>query len=193
MAEDFDTLRAVVKKLRDNPFRHGWQQVVAIPNIQLSKVAGGQNETPFSDPVLTVLPPPPDFDMYVKDITYDPIEIEIESEKICGHTFNWPVSVAPVTITMTMRDGIDRQIYKWFHEVTNNIIDTDGTAKHLTEIEFLLEKYDLDAIGTKITPCTDSWYVFPTKLGEISESREDGGNVEFPIVFVQSRTTRPYT
>lgn len=208
MAEDFTALRNAVTKLKDNPFRHGWQFEIAIEPIKTQKttVSGPKtSDTAAADGGYTFTDSPEikvafPGDMYVKDITYDPITIEVEAEKIGGHTFNFPIAVSPCTITMTMRDDSDRRVYEWFKKITDNIIDTDGTIKPLTEIEFLLTKYNLGADGKRLkvadeekqsSESYDSWYVIPTKLGEITESRQETGNIEFPIVFVQSRTTRP--
>jgi hypothetical protein len=203
MAEDFTALRTAVQKLKENPFRHGWQfeiEIGAIPLETLNTVYTNSTDDytfPAVNGAPTSVDPPVDFDMYVKDITYDPITIEVEAEKIGGHTFNFPIAVSPTTITMTMRDDSERRIYEWFKKITDNIIDTDGTIKYLGEIEFLLKKYNLtaDGKGGKKDGGTsfDSWYVIPTKLGEITESREETGNIEFPIVFVQSRTNYPST
>ncbi len=208
MAEDFDSLKQAVQKLKENPFRHGWQFEIVIGEITLTKTTvNGPISTDITTPdgkyafpsVESKLQPVADFDMYVKDVTYDPIAIEMEAEKIGGHTFNFPIAVSPTTITMTMRDNSKREIYEWFKKITGNIIDTDGTIKPLGEIEFLLKKYNLGADGKrlkvvdkeKVSPeSCDSWWVIPTKLGEITESRDECGNIEFPIVFVQSRTNK---
>jgi hypothetical protein len=172
MAEDFDALRRLVAKMTKTDFRHGWQFRVEI-----------------SAPKSLTVSPPEDLDIYIKDITYDPIEITTETETICGHTFTWPVSVSPTTITMTMRDNVDQRVRKWFEAFTSNIIETDGTVKHFDLIEMEFKRYALKPDGTDGD--SETWWVIPTKLGEITESRDECGDIEFPIVFVQNRTTRP--
>jgi len=175
MAEDFDALRRLVAKMTKTDYRHGWQFRVEISAPKSFGDAKGKS--------------PEDLDIYIKDITYDPIEIETETEKIGGHTFTWPVSVSPTTITMTMRDNVDQRVRKWFEAFTANIIDTDGTVKNLDQVEMKFTKYVLKPDGTDGDP--ETWWVIPTKLGEITESRDECGNIEFPLVFVQTRTTRP--
>lgn len=172
MSEDFDTLRRLVAKMIRTNYRHGWQfRIELLPPTSLAVAL------------------PEDFDIYVKDVTYDPIEIETEVEKIGGHTFTWPIAVSPTTITMTVRDNVDQRIYKWFQKLTANIIATDGTVKNVDQIEMELTKYVLTANGEDGE--SETWWVIPTKLGEITESRAECGDIEFPIVFVQNRTTRP--
>ena len=81
--EDFTKLRLLAKKMNRTAYKRGWQFRIEI-------------DSPLGTP-------PEDFDIYAKDITYDPITIEIEPEKLGGHTFNWPTGAGTTTITMTMR------------------------------------------------------------------------------------------
>jgi len=167
--EDFNKLRLLARQIIKTDFRHGWQFRVEI-------VSGHSAD------------PPSDFDIYVKDITYDPIEIETETEKIAGHTFTWPVASAPVTVSMTMRDNVDERIRKWFEGLTDIIVNKDGTVSLIKKIEIELKRYALGADGSDQGD-PDILRVIPTKLGGITESREDGNNIEYPIVFVQHKTS----
>ncbi len=167
--EDFNKLRLLARQMNRTDFRHGWQFRIEVTS------AHSQD-------------PPSDFDIYVKDVTYDPIEIETETEKLAGHTFTWPVGAAPVTVSMTMRDNIDQRIRKWFQGMTDIIILPDGTVEMIKKVEVEVARYALAPDGTDVGEPEILWMI-PTKLGGITESRDDGNNIEFPITFVQHRTT----
>jgi len=167
MAEDFNRLRLIARQMIRTDFRHGWQ-------FRMEITSGHSAD------------PPPDFDIYVKDVTYDPIEIETETEKIGGHTYTWPTGKAPVTVSMTMRDNVDQRIRKWFQGLTDIIVHDDGTIELINKIEVQVTKYALNPDGTDGE--SEYWWSIPKTLGQITESRDEAGNIEFPITFIQHRT-----
>jgi len=170
--EDFNRLRLLAKQIARTNFKLNWQfRIEVIPPSGFSK-------------------PPADFDIYVKDITYDPIEIETETEKIGGHTVTWPISLAPVTLTMTMRDNVDGRIRDWFGNISGGIVNKDGTVNLVRKSLCKVIRYGLVSTSGGISEenIGDTLLMIPTKLGEISESRGEGGNVEFPITFVEHST-----
>lgn len=168
MAEDFNRLRLTARQIIRTEFKHGWQFRV--------EITSGHSADP-----------PSDFDFYVKDITYDPIGIETETERIGGHNFVWPISTQVVTFTMTVRDHSDQRIRKWFEGLTDIIVNKDGTIQLIKKIEVELSRYALNADGSENGSPEILW-VIPTKLGEVTESREEAGNIEYPITFMQHRT-----
>jgi len=166
--EDFNKLRLLARQINRTAFQHGWQ-------FRIEITSGHSTD------------PPSDFDIYVKDVTHDPITIETENEKIGGHTFTWPVGSSPVTISMTMRDNVDQRIRKWFQAMTDIIVNPDGTIELIKKIEVQVTKYVLNPDGTDGE--SQYWWAIPTTLGAITNNRDEAGNIEFPITFVQHRTS----
>jgi hypothetical protein len=156
--EDLNQLRLITRRLAQIEFAESWQWRIEIDGA------------------------PGEFDFFAKDVTYGPIEIETEAEKIGPKTFTIPTGAAPVSVSMTMKDTPERLIYNWFAEKTNKIFFGDGRV-HMP-IEYLLNfrRYSLTHHGDKLT---DEWQVIPTQLGDVTESREDPGFLEFPTTFVQ--------
>lgn len=86
MAEDFNKLRMLARKLVATDFQKDW--------LFRLEVEGE----------------PADLDLYVKDIAYNPLEITTDEENYGGVTMSWPTGRVPVKITATMRDNTDRRI-----------------------------------------------------------------------------------
>ena len=164
MQEDFNQLRLITKQLVHTPFQEGWQFRLDI----------------IDDSV------PKDMDIYVKDITFGPIEIETETIKAGMQTLTFPSGTGPVGLSMTMRDNQDRRIYDWFTAWSMAMVNDDGTVNlpygkggYVKEVERVNLLDDL---------VQDRWFMFPTKLGDITESVDSEGHLEFPISFIQFRS-----
>jgi hypothetical protein len=159
--EDFASLRLIAKKAVHMAFRQAWQFKLVIPQT------------------------PPDFDLFVKDISYGPTTVETAPEKygISTHTITWPIGSGPVELAMTMRDHEDGRIKAWFEELTNKILHKDGTVGLPSEYLLDVTRYTILRDGQEVL--TDTWKMLPTNLGDVTESREDPGFCEFPITFVQ--------
>ena len=166
MPEDFNKLRLLARQLIHTDFRENWQFRVEIRE---------------SHPAA-----PSDFDLYVKDVTYDPIEVETDKEKIGPHTFVWPTGLAAVTVSMTMRDNVDQRIYKWFEGMVSIIVNKNGTINLSKDFKLKLTRYVIQPDLSEVE--SDTWECFPTKLGEVTESRAEAGHIEFPITFAQITT-----
>lgn len=162
MPEDFNKRKLTAKKLVHTPFRQGWQFRVEPEDA------------------------PDDFDIYVKDITYGPIEIETEQDKVGGVTMTWPVAAAPVTATLTVRDHEDRRVSKWFSGRVAKMANADGTFNLPSDYVLKVRRYSL--LSDDSEEETDEWKMIPTTLGEISESRDNSGHLEFPLVLIQFRS-----
>ena len=136
--------------------------------------------------------PPEDFDIYAKDITYDPITIEIEPEKLGGHTFNWPTGAGTTTITMTMRDNVDERIRNWFGNISGSIVNADGTINLIRTVICTVRRFNFisDSGGILTEAMAEEYRAIPTVLGGVTQSLEEQNCVEFPITFVQ-QTTAP--
>ncbi|WP_028325819.1 hypothetical protein [Desulfatirhabdium butyrativorans] len=167
MVEDFNKLRLLAKQLVQTDFRQNWQFRIEISNAKVSV--------------------PEDFDLYVKDLSYDPIEIETETEKLGAHTFVWPTAAATVTVSMTMRDNVDQRIYRWFANLTALIVDAStGLVRLSKDCSLNLTRYAIQPDLSERE--ADTWECIPTKLGQVTESRSDPGHLEFPITFAQITT-----
>jgi hypothetical protein len=164
MEEDFNKLRLIAKQLVRTPFQEGWHFRLDIDD---------ENS-------------PDDLDIYVKDITFSPIEIETESIKAGMQTLTYPTGTAPVGLSMTMRDNQDRRIYDWFTAWSKEMINDDGTVNlPYGEAGYVRKAERINLANDEVQ---DTWFVFPTKLGDITESLDSEGFLEFPISFIQFRS-----
>lgn len=169
MATDFNRQRSLVNKLVNLSFQHSWAYRVEIE---------GQ---------------PQDFELFVKDISYGPIEISTKPLNIGVNRLTYPDGVEPVSISMTMRDHEDGRIFKWFNEWANKVVNGDGTVNPpLHPQRGYLKKWQRhqlrhDAHGFR-EEASHNWLVYPTQLGDVTESYSEHGFLEFPISFIQFRS-----
>ena len=170
MPEDFNVLRAVSKKLVQTHFQHGWQFRIEVIDWQSIELLGR----------------PDDFDLYVKDVTYCPTEVEVEPIKVGASTITYPTGAGPVVISMTMRDNEDHRISNWFNALVARILNSDGTVNLPADYLLRWSRYTLLADGGEVQ--TAGWDAFPMKLGDVTESVDAQGFLEFPIQFQQFRS-----
>jgi len=163
MTEDFNKLRAVALRMLHTPYRHPWQFRVEPDGY-----------------------PHDDFDLYVKEITYGPTEIETEQEKAGVQAMTYPTGVMPVSISMTVRDHEDRRVSKWFAGRVALMVNADGTVNLPIDYVLKLRRFSLLHDGGEEE--TDAWEVIPTQLGDVTESKDGEGLLEFPITFIQFRS-----
>jgi hypothetical protein len=171
MAEDFNKLKIIYKKMVGTHFQHGWQFKI--------EVVDWQN-------LGSIIDMPEDFDLYVKDVTYCPLEVEVEPIKVGTSTLTYPIGSGPMVISMTMRDHEDQRIYRWFNSLVNKILNPNGTVN--LPKDYLLEwrRYTLMSDGSEVQ--TGKWNAYPLKLGDVTETVMPGGFLEFPIQFQQFRS-----
>lgn len=165
MAEDFNKLRAINKQLVQTAFQKEWLFRLDIDDA------------------------PDDFDFYVKDVSYNPRDMNTDEEQIGSLTLTWPVSQTPIKISATMRDNEDGRnlifIAAWFRKA----VRLDGTVGlpygsngYLKKVRVYWQKDD----GSET--CVGEWEMYPTGLGEVSQSRENAAFTEFQVSFVQFET-----
>lgn len=165
MAEDFNRLRMLSKKLVATNFQKDW--------LFRLEVEGE----------------PADFDLYIKDISYTPIEITTDEENYGGVTMAWPTGRVPVKITATMRDDEDRRNSRFFYEWCEKAVHADGTVGLPYEADGYVKKvrvYEQRDDGTETL--AGEWEMYATSPGETSRSRENGSYKEFPVALVQFTT-----
>jgi len=161
MTEDFNKLRMIASTLVHTEFQEPWQ-------FQLR----------FDDKSA-----PEDMDIYIKDITYGPIEIQTEEVKAGIQTLTFPIGTGPVGVSMTVRDNQDRRIYKWFAAWCDAMVNADGTVNLPNAYVRKVERINLVDDSVQ-----DAWFMFPTQLGDITESVDAEGFLEFPMSFIQFRS-----
>lgn len=159
MAEDFNQLKLLVKQLVKTPFQEGWQYRLDIEGA------------------------PDNFDIYTKEINFGPIEIETDHVKAGIQTLTYPVGTTPTNLSVTVRDHQDRRIYDWFTAWASKVINDDGTVNLPSQYKKKVERINL--VDNKIK---DTWFMYPTKLGDIAESVDSQGFLEFPLTFIQFRS-----
>lgn len=130
--------------------------------------------------------PHDDFDLYVTEVSYGPIEIETDPEKVGMQNLAYPSGAQPVTVVMTVRDHEDRRVSKWFAARVARMVNLDGTVNLPTAYLLKIRRFSLLHDGGEVE--TDVWEVVPTQLGDVTESTHGEGLLEFPITFIQFRS-----
>jgi len=156
--------------------------------IKLKELAHKLVHTQFQEPFqfrIEVTNKPTDFDLFVKDITYGPIEIQTEEEKAGGVlAFNYPVGVGAVSVSMTVRDHPDRRIMKWCAEQYGKVINSNGTVNLPADYLIEFTRYSILDHGESEEE-TDKWEVLFTQVGDVTESREAEGFLTFTLSMIQ--------
>ncbi len=166
---DFNREKMMVKRMVQANFQHGWQFRLEIEKQPL------------------------DFDLFVKDVSYGPVEIEYEPLKLGAIQIQVPTGVLPVSISMTVRDHDDERIYKWFTEWKDLVVNPDGTVNPPMHPDFKWlrewKKHTLvhDAKGF-VEVLSETYLVAPVQMGDITQSYDDHGFKEFPITVIQYRS-----
>ncbi|WP_050978651.1 hypothetical protein [Edwardsiella tarda] len=137
--------RELIRKLMMIRFAQGWQWCVEADGM------------------------PPEFDMFVKDITYGGGTVETEPRQIGAGEFNKPTYRSSGTITMTVRDDEDMLIATWFDRQKAKITNPDGTINLPGEYLFTIRIYQLTQIGKVLD---GEWAVMATQRGDCTRSRD---------------------
>ena len=163
-SKNMANLKGIVKKMVHTHFREPWQFRIEVDGY----------------------PTHQDFDIYVREITYGPTEIETEQEKVGIGVLTYPSGAMPVTVSMIMRDNEERWVSDWFNELVKKVVNDDGTVNLPHDYCVRMRRFSLrHGAGDKQT---DEWLVYPTQLGDVTESKDGEGVLEFPITFVQFRS-----
>lgn len=133
---------------------------------------------------------PDDFDFYLKDLSYSLVDIGTEEQQIGGITFVFPACKQPITFTCTMRDNIDGRINAYFRDWADKVLRYDGTVGLALEKEehFLrwATLYDISVAGEETLVRRIPLY--PTKVGDVTRSRENGQFMEFSVTLTEFAT-----
>jgi len=165
LATDYNSIKTkIVKRLVETPFRHPYQFRIEVKGY-----------------------PQDDFDLLIKEISYGPDEIDVEPIKVGLKVLTYPVGVQPVTISMVMRDHEDQRVSKWFESQIKKMVNADGTVNLPDKYKIEIKRFSIISTGNGEVE-TDKWEVIPTQMGDVTESRDGEGLLEFPIVFIQFRS-----
>ena len=180
--KDLNQLRCeLVKKAINTQFQQNWQW-----ELVFHEKSGDKD-----------FKPPKDLSIYVKDITYGALEVETETKNVGAGVITLPVRSMPVELSMTVRDNQEREIYNWMAnwigKVVNASDDNNNRARATVNVSSnylrTCTRYQLIEHNGGITRERDKareWQIYPTLVGDITESYEaDGGLLEFPVRFIQ--------
>lgn len=165
MAEDFNKLRLISHQLVETDFQKNWLFRLDIEGA------------------------PDDLDFYVKDVTYNPRELNTDDEAIGSLAYTWPTSRSPIKVNAVMRENEDGRIYDFIDAWYNKIIRPDGTVGLPYGADGYLKKvkvYWLKDNGSE--KLAGEWEMYPTTLGEVNFSRENAAFMEFQVSFTQFAT-----
>lgn len=165
MAEDFNKLRLLARKLVKTDFQKEWLFRLEIENE------------------------PADFDLYVKDISYGPVEITTDDDNCGSVTMTWPTARTQVRITATMRDDADARISKFIDAWCEKVVHSDGTVGLPYGADGYVHKVRVYNQSDNVSETlAGEWEMYAQSRGDISRSRENGGFLEFPVSFIQFST-----
>lgn len=146
---------------------------------------------------LAIAGAPDDLDFYVKDISYGPIEIETNQKSVGAGVITLPTRAQPVTVSMTVRDDQDERVFQWMADWAALVVNGSGHSQKNYRSTLNVPQNYLRTVtryqllmgpGYTLTERKSpgrEWEVFPTQVGDITESRDDQGMLEFPITLMQ--------
>ncbi len=139
------------------------------------------------------MPVPPDLDIFIKEISYGPSEVETTTVKAGSKKITLPVGAEPVTISLTLRDTQDERIGQWLDSILARIFNDDGTQNapydpqrgwilRMTRYRLIYEHES--EIKREVASEFD---VLFTQRGDVTESQEPGF-ISYPVTFIQFRS-----
>lgn len=160
-AEDFNKLRMNVRKLVRMDFQKQWQFRIEIEGE------------------------PREFDLYVKDISYSTLEVETEEDSCGGTPFSWPTGLSSEKLTMTVRDDESQTIKHFIDAWLLKVVHKDGTVGLPYGLDGYVKKVRKYIVTDNGEYLAEEWEMYPLTCGDVSQSRENGDFLEFPVVFAQ--------
>lgn len=164
MAGDANMIRAmrqISKRMVGTAYRHPWQF-----RVQMDEAPDG-------------------FDLFVKEISQEPITIQTEPFKVGAFPINYPNSAEPVTLTMTCYDHEDERMYRWFEARVKKMVNPDGTWN--LPYEYLLTCKIFRRLHDGSEQLRQHMRMVPLVLGAITESVDNHDMLEFPLSFIEFR------
>lgn len=164
MAEDFAKLRRTVKKLVAKDFQKQWQFRLELPDE------------------------PQDFDLFVKDVSFGTLEALTEEDTYGGVSMCWPTGIELVKLTATMRDDEQLTITTFIDAWIKKVVHPDGTVGLPFGADGYVKPVRRYLVTDNGETLVDEWKMYPKTRGDVSQSRENGEFLEFPVVFTMFGT-----
>ncbi|WP_163836771.1 hypothetical protein [Spartinivicinus ruber] len=165
MRVDFNQQRLAVKRSVQQAFQQNWQFKMAIE---------GQ---------------PTDFALFVKDVTYGLFTLNTKPILTGAYYINLPQQPEPDILTLTVRDHQDRRIHRWLLDWMANIKNADGTLNpplHPT-LGYVRQLQLFQLTEQNNEQLINTFLVYPSQAGEITESYTEPGFLAFSITFTRFR------
>lgn len=129
---------------------------------------------------------PDDWDLYCKEVTHTPIELETNSKRVGAHYLNYLNGSQTLPMSFTMRDNENGDIHAWFEEWVGQVVHSDGTwgvpIDYLRTVKLFGRTRDGGEYLRK------ERRVQPISIGETTETVERSGTLlEFPITVMEFR------
>lgn len=160
--EDFNHLRQINKQLVHTSFVYDW-------NFKL-EIDGA----------------PTDIDFYVKDLSMSLHDVATDDERYGIANQTWPNSENCITLSLTLRENTDARMYNFF--MNWHVLVSPGGGVVGLPVDYVrhIRVYNIATDGTETLYRSFSGY--PTQVGEMSRSRENGQFMELPVTLRQFST-----
>ncbi|MCV6588715.1 MAG: hypothetical protein OIF57_06760 [Marinobacterium sp.] len=129
---------------------------------------------------------PSDWDIYCKEISQQPWDIETDQINAGASPVSYPVRSNPVTLSTTVRDNEDGEVWDFFDGLAKKMVNKDGTWNPPVKYVIKVKIYRRLSNGSE--RLRQEMRMIPLSLGELIETVEETGTVqEFPLTFIEFR------
>jgi hypothetical protein len=139
------------------------------------------------DGCLEIEDAPVEFDILIKDWSYEPITINVEEKNYGSVQVAPPMNAERVTLTMTARDTKNKKLYKWLKWLASQIVHSDGTFG--IPFQYVKRVRVFSSTNKDDDPDPDEFFMIFTNIGEMSKDRSSREHFEFPITWSQYKTS----
>lgn len=126
---------------------------------------------------------PPNFDLLVKELSQPRATIDTTPFEAGGKPVNYPTSTQPITIALTCLDTEEEEMVNWMLGRINKVRNKDGTWNLPASYLLNCKIYKVMSDGTEVL--RQQLKLIPLTIGDITESVENRGFVEFPMTFIE--------
>lgn len=140
------------------------------------------------------MPEFPDLDVFIREHSYGPTEIEMDEIDIGSIVRNFPRKAMPVTSTVTIRDDQHETVGAWLDSIAARMVNRDGTQNLPYDPEkgwvLIMDRYRIiyDREDEMTFELASSMEVVFRQRGDVDESYSELGFLAYPAVFVQFRS-----
>ncbi|MCP4752653.1 MAG: hypothetical protein GY866_17340 [Proteobacteria bacterium] len=131
---------------------------------------------------------PDEFDTLAKDLSYEPITINVEERNYGAQQVATPVNQERVVLTVTLRGDKNKKLYNWCKKLAAKIVHSDGTFGIPSEYVVRVRIYS--STNKDDDPDPDEFHMIFTNVGAINPDRAANSDyLEFPVTFSQYKTS----